>query len=164
MHGHIGAAAHGDTDIGRGQRWRIIDAVADHCDHAGFLQRSDSGGFVRRQDLCVHILDAQRLGDHVGTASVVTGQQMTADIARAQLLYRLQRARLERIAESEQAQHSRLGTLLDQPGQGPAFGFPRACGTCQSAGVQAAFLQQAPITQRQAPIPERAGNASAGQG
>ncbi|MNE80695.1 hypothetical protein D3C80_1772900 [compost metagenome] len=112
----------------------------------------------------MHILDTQRLGDHVGAALVVTGQQVTADVARAQLLHRLQRSRLERVTEGEQAQHLRLGALLDQPGQGPAFGFPRACRTRQLACGQAAFFQQAPIAQRQAPPLKSAGNASTGQG
>ena len=31
---HVGAAAHGDADIGRGQRRRVVDAVADHGDAA----------------------------------------------------------------------------------------------------------------------------------
>ncbi|MGH8426096.1 MAG: HAD-IC family P-type ATPase, partial [Pseudomonas fluorescens] len=41
------------------------------------------------------------------------------------LLHSLQRAGFEGVAESEEAQHTWLGVLLDQPGQGPAFGFPR---------------------------------------
>jgi len=30
MHGHVGALAHDDADVGSGQRGRIVDAIADH--------------------------------------------------------------------------------------------------------------------------------------
>ena len=32
VHRHVGAGAHGDADVGRGQRRRVVDAVADHRD------------------------------------------------------------------------------------------------------------------------------------
>ena len=32
FHRDIGAGAHGDTDVGDGQRRRIVDAVTDHAD------------------------------------------------------------------------------------------------------------------------------------
>ena len=36
----IRAAAHGNTDIGGGQRRRIVDAVADHGDAAAFSAKA----------------------------------------------------------------------------------------------------------------------------
>ncbi|MNF69588.1 hypothetical protein D3C84_514750 [compost metagenome] len=72
----------------------------------------------------MHIGNAQRLGNCVGAAAIVTGQQVAADVADGELLHGLQRTGLEGVTEGEQTQHARLGTLLDQPGQGPAFGFP----------------------------------------
>ncbi len=34
FHGHVGARAHGDAHVGRGQRRRVVDAVARHRHHA----------------------------------------------------------------------------------------------------------------------------------
>jgi hypothetical protein len=34
VHRHVGAGAHGDADIGLGQRRRVVDAVAGHRDDA----------------------------------------------------------------------------------------------------------------------------------
>ena len=34
LDGDVGAGAHGDADIGRGQRRRVVDAVAGHGDDA----------------------------------------------------------------------------------------------------------------------------------
>ncbi|MNL22994.1 hypothetical protein D3C87_1443600 [compost metagenome] len=126
MHGHIGAAAHGDADVRRRQGRCIVDAVTDHRHHAGFLQRRDGGGFVGRQHFSVHVGDAQRLGNDFGTATVVTSQQVTADVPCIELLNRLQCAGFQGVTEGEQAQHFRRGALLDQPGERPAFGFPRS--------------------------------------
>ncbi|MNK96589.1 hypothetical protein D3C87_1168790 [compost metagenome] len=64
----------------------------------------------------MHILDAQRLGDHLGAAAIVAGQQVAADVPCAQLLHRLQRAGLEGVTKGEQAQHLWFGGLFDQPG------------------------------------------------
>ncbi len=36
LDGDVGAGAHGDADIGRGQRRRVVDAVARHRDDAAF--------------------------------------------------------------------------------------------------------------------------------
>ena len=35
----VGASAHGDADIGRGERRRIVDAVAGHGDDAAFASQ-----------------------------------------------------------------------------------------------------------------------------
>ena len=49
---HLGAGAHGDADIGRGQRGGVIHAVAGHGDDAAFgLQATDQGVLVGRQHL-----------------------------------------------------------------------------------------------------------------
>jgi hypothetical protein len=47
VHGDVGAGAHGDADIGLGQRRRIVDAVAGHRHDASFpLQAFDQRQFV----------------------------------------------------------------------------------------------------------------------
>ena len=49
---HLGAGAHRDADIGRGQRGGVIHAVAGHGDDAAFgLQATDQGVLVGRQHL-----------------------------------------------------------------------------------------------------------------
>ena len=135
MHGHVGAAAHGDADVGGGQSRGVIDAIADHGDDAGFLQFGDGGGFVGWQYLGVHVFNAQGLGHHAGAATVVAGQQMTADAPCGQLLHRFQCAGFERVTEGEQPENTRLGALFNQPRQGAAFGFPGFGGFAQSPGV-----------------------------
>ncbi|MNC00420.1 hypothetical protein D3C75_477490 [compost metagenome] len=109
-------------------------------------------------------MDAQGLGHHVGAATIVAGQQMAADVSCAQLLHRLQRAGLEGVTKGEQAQHVGFGGLFDQPGQGPAFFFPRDRRVGQRPGTQAAVFQQTPIAQRQATPFEVAGDAATSQG
>ena len=46
LHRDVGAGAHGDADVGRGERRRVVDAVAGHRDHpARALQRSTTALF-----------------------------------------------------------------------------------------------------------------------
>ncbi len=116
MHRHVGAAAHGDTDIGGGQGRGVIDAVADHRHHAGLFQLGDGGGLVGGKDFGVYIIDTQGIGHHAGTAAIVAGEQMAADVPGLELCHRLQGAGLERIAKGEQPQHAGLRALFDQPG------------------------------------------------
>ena len=40
FHGDVGAGAHGDADIGGGQRRRVVDAVAGHGDDAALLPQA----------------------------------------------------------------------------------------------------------------------------
>ena len=52
LHRHVGAGRHGDADVGRGQRRRVVDAVADHRHHlAGGAQLLHHGRLVGRQHL-----------------------------------------------------------------------------------------------------------------
>jgi hypothetical protein len=56
FHRHIGAGAHGDADIGGGQRRGVVDAVAGHGDDpAGLLQLCDHGALLIRQHLGLDI-------------------------------------------------------------------------------------------------------------
>ncbi|MNC62904.1 hypothetical protein D3C75_1129800 [compost metagenome] len=63
----------------------------------------------------MHIVDAEDIGHHFGAATVVTGQQMAADLSRMQGSDRLLGTGLEAVAESEQAKHSGLRAQLDEP-------------------------------------------------
>ncbi|MNY63891.1 hypothetical protein D3C86_2009180 [compost metagenome] len=83
----------------------------------------------------MHIADAQGLGDDFGAATVVAGQQVAADVPRAELLHGLQGAGFESVAKGKEAEHFRFRALLDQPGQGSALGFPSCCRVCQGPSV-----------------------------
>ena len=58
-------------------------------------------------------------------------------------------ARLEAVAEGEQAQHPGLCAALDKPRQRTAFGFPGVGLGGQATGLQHAFIKQAAIAQGQ---------------
>jgi len=72
-------------------------------------------------------------------------------------------AGLECVTKGKQPQHLRLRALLDQPGQGAAFGFPGAGRCGKRAWGQPGFFQQATVPQRQTAALQGAGNATAGQ-
>ena len=60
LDGHVGAAAHGDADIGLGQGRRIVDAVADKGHHfAAFLELLYLARLVLGQNLGDDPLDAE---------------------------------------------------------------------------------------------------------
>ena len=51
----VGARAHGDADVGGGERRRVVDAVAGHGDLAALrLQLGDEARLVLRQHVGVH--------------------------------------------------------------------------------------------------------------
>ncbi len=128
------------------------------------FQPHDGIGLVGRQHLGVHVVYPQRPGNHLRAAAVIAGQQMAGDAARIQRLDCLIGAGLERVPKRKHADHFRLRSLLDQPGQRAPVGFPDACGFGQLAHWQAAFVQQAPIAQRQFAALNRAGDPAATQG
>ncbi len=72
---HIGAAAHGDTDVGRGQRRRVVDAVTDLGDVEAFapsvratMRCLSSGRSSARTSM------PNWSADRFGRAAVVAGQ------------------------------------------------------------------------------------------
>ncbi|MNK74311.1 hypothetical protein D3C87_938200 [compost metagenome] len=113
MHGHICAAAHGDTDVGSGEGRGVVDAVTDHGDHTGFFQLGDGRGFVRRQHFGVDIADTEGLGDHASAATVVAGQQMAVDILGGELLHGFQCTGFQGVTKGEQTEHFRFRALFD---------------------------------------------------
>ena len=59
----VGAGAHGQAQVGLGQRGGVVDPVADHRHHAALgLQPPDRADLVVRQHLGDHLADAHRLG------------------------------------------------------------------------------------------------------
>ncbi len=72
---HIGAGAHGDADVGGGQRRGVVDAVAGHGDHAALAaQLLDHGALLVRQDFRLDLGNAQALGDGECGGAVVAGE------------------------------------------------------------------------------------------
>ena len=76
LDGDVGAGAHGDADIGRGQRRRVVDAVAGHGDHAALapaaaattaaLSSGSTSASTSSMPSC--------RGDRLGGGAVVAGQ------------------------------------------------------------------------------------------
>ena len=83
LDGDVGAGAHGDADIGGGQRRRIVDAVAGHRDDAARRRsRSTTVALLLRQHLGLDVVDAELARDRLGGRAVVAGQHDDADALR----------------------------------------------------------------------------------
>ena len=89
LDGDFGAGAHGDADIGLGQRGRVVDAVAGHGDDAALgRQPLDDAVLVLRQHIGLDFLDAELAGDRLGGRLVVAGQHDDPDAVVAQAVER----------------------------------------------------------------------------
>ena len=72
--GDVGPAAHGDADVGPGERRRVVDAVADHRHLAPRSpQRIDEGRFLLGKKLCSAVVDAEPGADGPRGALPVAG-------------------------------------------------------------------------------------------
>src|ERR1700722_2174616 len=72
---HFRAVAHGDADIRKAQRRRIVDAVADHRDDiAGASQILNDAGLVGRQHVGELASETETPSDGAGDDLVVAGQ------------------------------------------------------------------------------------------
>ena len=93
LDGDVGAGAHGDADVGRGQRRRVVDAVAGHRDDAALApQPLDDRALLVGQHLGLDLVDAEPPGDGLGGRPVVAGQHDDADALAAQRLQRRRRS------------------------------------------------------------------------
>ncbi|MNH28960.1 hypothetical protein D3C79_891640 [compost metagenome] len=111
----------------------------------------------------MHIVDPEGIGNDLGTATVVAGQQVAADVSGMQAIDSLRSARFEAVAEGEQAQHTRLRAALYQPGQRTPFGLPGMGLGGQAAGLQRALVKQAAIAQGQITAFHPPGDTTPGQ-
>ncbi len=105
LHRDVGAGAHGDADIGRGERRRVVDAVAGHRDHpARVAQPLDDGAFPVRQHLGLDLVDAEPAGDGFGGRPVVAGEHDDAHAVRlAAPASACRRRGLDRIGDGDHA-------------------------------------------------------------
>ena len=71
------------------------------------LQPLDMRGLVGRQHLGPDVADAQRLGDRLGRAGIVAGQQDRLDAGGAQPAHRFRGMRLDRIGHRDGAEQGR---------------------------------------------------------
>ena len=100
----VGAGAHGDADIGRGKRRRIVDAVAGHGDPAaGALQLGDDAALVLGQHLGVDLVDAEPPRHGFGGRAAVAGRHDHLQPERAERGDRLRRRRPDRIGDRDDA-------------------------------------------------------------
>ena len=75
LHRHVRARAHGDADMGGGERRSVIDAVAGHRDDVALLAKlCDLFVFVARLDSGFHLIESEFLGHGMRGAFVVAGQ------------------------------------------------------------------------------------------
>ena len=76
LDGGVRAGAHGQAQVGLGQRGRVVDAVADHRHRTALvLEPLDDVDLVLRHDLGDDLVDADLGGDGLGDGLVVAGQQ-----------------------------------------------------------------------------------------
>src|SRR5664280_137485 len=114
---HIGAGAHGDTDLGGGQCRRIIDAVAGHGHHAAFgAQFFDHSALLIRQHLSLDFCNAEPLGDGERGGTVVAGEHHHADAVGGERLERFRGRGLDRIGDGDDA--GRLAVDAKEDGGG----------------------------------------------
>ena len=86
----VGATPHRDTDVGRGQRGGVVQAVADE-DHAvaGFLKPGDAVDLAVGEHLGQHMADAGLGGDRLGRHEVVARHHLHLEPQPPQALHRL---------------------------------------------------------------------------
>ena len=110
-------AAHGGAEIGAREHRRIIDAVADEgkvfpgCALAE--QPLDLRDLILRQQLTVHLRDAQLLRHGVGRALPVAGEHDDAHAVRPQAGHRLARAGLRLVGDDDVAEIRAVGRDVD---------------------------------------------------
>ena len=70
LHRDVGAGAHGDADVGRGERRRVVDAVAGHRDDAALAPVAlDDRALLVGQHLGLDLVDAEPPRDGLAPSS-----------------------------------------------------------------------------------------------
>ncbi len=100
----VGAGAHGDADIGRGEGRGVVDAVARHRDHAALAaQPLDHGALLIGQHLGLDLGDAELARDRLGGGAVVAGEHDDADVFIGERSQRCGCGPLDRIGDGDDA-------------------------------------------------------------
>ena len=85
MHGDVRAGAHGNADVGSGQRRSVVDPVSSHRDNPAFkAQPFDHFALIGLAETSAFDLHRSRAwhGDRVGRGGVVARQHHDADACR----------------------------------------------------------------------------------
>ena len=102
FHRDIGAGAHGDADLGLGERRRIIDAVTRHGDEAALiLEFLDRRGLLIRQHLGHDVIDAELAPDRPAVVRLSPVSMTTRMPSARSALQRGDRALLDRIGDGD---------------------------------------------------------------
>src|SRR5690606_1634881 len=121
VHGDVGARPHRDADIARRQCRGVVDAIADHGDHALPLEFADRIDLLARPDVGVHLVDAKALGDTARRAFVVARDHHGPDAEFVQACNGFVRAGTGLVAEGQQALYpDGIAVLAGDPRQGVA--------------------------------------------
>ena len=149
---HVGAGAHGQAEVGLGQRGGVVDAVADHGhDPALGLEPLDHVHLVRGQHLGDHLVDADLGGHGPGGPLVVAGQQHRREAEVAQPAHRLGGGRLHRVGDDEDAARPAVPADRDRgpagglrPRRRPPRGRPAGAATSRRAAGDGRPARRAP--------------------
>ena len=121
FHRYVGTTAHGDANVGRGQRGRIVDAVTGHRHPTTFgAQCVHRRGLVGRRDVRMHFVDAQLARHRLCGGGVVAGQHHDAQAGRVQVGDRLWRIRLDPVGHRQQGGERAVDSQEHHRGAVPA--------------------------------------------
>ena len=102
--GDIGPRAHRDPDVGGGQRWGVVDAVAGHGDDPPFLaQPFNDFALVLRQNFRLDFGDAELAPHGLCGRAIVAGEHHDADARVLERANSVGRRRLDRIGDGDHA-------------------------------------------------------------
>ena len=168
VHGHVGAGAHGNAHVGRGQRGCIVDAVAHHG-HAGTaaLQFAHDARLFTGQHFGADVVHAQLFTQVARCAGVVAADQHGTDAHEFQLRDGLGRTRLGAVAKRQPADEigpACLAAHASQVAHGVALGLQdgHLIGACRQ--IQATFLHPACAAQAPFRTADLPGHTAPGDG
>src|SRR5687768_6254145 len=104
FHRHVGARAHGDSDIGSGERRRVVDAVAGHRHAATLtLELLHFGLLLLGENFRYYFINADLAADGFCRARVIPRHHNDADAGPMELGNRAHGCILDRIRNDDQA-------------------------------------------------------------
>ena len=162
FHGDVGSGAHGETDVGLGERRGVVDPVTDHGhDFAFALQQLDLVGLVVGQDLGEDSIDADAVCNGGGGAEIVTGEHHDLESEIVHACNGRLRVVLHRVGDSDHADDVSVDTddhcglaLVGEP-LGHLLG---------RFGPDALVPHELQVAEDHPASPDRGGDAEAGRG
>ncbi len=127
-HGHIGAGAHRNTDVGRSQGRGIIDPIACHGDPSALgLELVDQLHLVLRPDLAVDFVNAQGMPDRVSGSLGITRSHHDAQSVGSQGFQGLQGGVLDPVSHGHGASQAPIHAQVHDARPLFAQAFGSAC-------------------------------------